>query len=110
MPEDELLRRFFWMWTLKEAYTKALGLGLGFDFSRIEFDVVNRTVRVDGAVPEGWAFRMFVIADGQDIYEGVVAQYVGEGPTTVVHEETNDWLTVQDAVTFTENALKVLKE
>ncbi len=71
---------------------------------------MNRTVRVDGAVPEGLAFRMFVIADGQDIYEGVVAQYVGEGPTTVVHEETNDWLTVQDAVTFTENALKVLKE
>lgn len=110
MPEDELLRRFFWMWTLKEAYTKALGLGLGFDFSRIEFDVVNKVVRVDRAVPEGWAFRMFVIADGQDVYEGVVAQYVGEGPTTVVHEETNDWLTVQDAVTFTENALKVLKE
>ncbi|KJA24502.1 hypothetical protein HYPSUDRAFT_1074753 [Hypholoma sublateritium FD-334 SS-4] len=110
VPEDELLRRFFWMWTLKEAYTKALGLGLGFDFSRVEFDVVNRVVRVDGVVPEGWAFRMFVIADGQDVYEGVVAEYVGGVPTTVVHEETNGWLTVQDAVAFTENALDVLKK
>ncbi|KLO15657.1 hypothetical protein SCHPADRAFT_812906, partial [Schizopora paradoxa] len=34
--QNDGLRYLFIIWTLKEAYTKALGLGMGFDFRRIE--------------------------------------------------------------------------
>jgi len=94
------------MWTLKEAYTKALGLGLGFDFRRVEFDVLNLIVRVDSQIPQGWNFSMFVIEDGEDFYQGVVAEYVGGTSTNVVNELTKpNWLTIHEAVPFTELAI-----
>lgn len=96
------------MWTLKEAYTKALGIGLGFDFRRIEFDVPNRIVRVDKKIPQGWKFSMFEIRDGDDLYEGVVADYMGEGETTITMQDTPKWLTVLEATGFTENAVRTL--
>lgn len=34
--DQEALERLFDLWTYKEALTKALGIGLGFDFARIE--------------------------------------------------------------------------
>jgi 4'-phosphopantetheinyl transferase len=106
VPQSEQLRRFFWIWTLKEAYTKALGLGLGFDFRRVEFDVVNRIVRVDGQIPQGWHFSMFIIEDGEDLYQGVVAERLGGTSTEVVYESSKaNWLTIHDAVPFTECAI-----
>ncbi|XP_006459883.1 hypothetical protein AGABI2DRAFT_219279, partial [Agaricus bisporus var. bisporus H97] len=83
---EEKLQTFFWMWTMKEAYTKALGLGLGFDFKRVEFDAQSRILRVDGETPIGWSFKMFELKDNEDTYEGVVAEFVGNGKTEVVHE------------------------
>ncbi|KAG9048885.1 copper chaperone of lysine biosynthesis protein [Tulasnella sp. UAMH 9824] len=49
-------------WTAKEAYAKALGIGLGFDFTRIECrwqsdDSATPSITVDGAVLQGWEFR-----------------------------------------------------
>jgi len=110
VPPSEQLRRFFWMWTLKEAYTKALGLGLGFDFRRVEFDVVNRIVRVDGQIPQGWRFSMFVIEDGEDLYQGVVAEQLGGTSTEVVNESMKpDWLTIHDAAPFSEDAVDLVE-
>jgi len=106
VPPSERLQHFFWIWTLKEAYTKALGLGLGFDFRRVEFDVVNRIVRVDGQIPQGWHFSMFTIKDGEDLYQGVVAEQLGGKTTEVVSESMKPiWLTIHDAVPFAENAV-----
>lgn len=111
VPPSEKLRRFFWMWTLKEAYTKALGLGLGFDFRRVEFDVVNRIVRVDGQIPQGWHFNLFVIEDGEDLYQGVVAEQLGGTSTEVVNELMKpNWLTIHDAVSFAEYAIVDLEK
>lgn len=103
---EENLKRFFWMWTMKEAYTKALGIGLGFDFKRVEFDVEEHVLRVDGAIPTGWSFRMFVLEHGEDAYEGVVAEFVGEGRTEVIYEnEPPEWVKQYDAVPFVEQAI-----
>jgi 4'-phosphopantetheinyl transferase len=111
VPPSQQLRRFFWMWTLKEAYTKALGLGLGFDFRRVEFDVANLIVRVDGQIPQGWHFSMFVIEDGEDLYQGVVAEHVGGTSTEVVNELMKpSWLTIHDAVPFADHAITDLEK
>ncbi|KAF8897293.1 4'-phosphopantetheinyl transferase superfamily [Infundibulicybe gibba] len=107
--QDENLRRFFWMWTLKEAYTKALGLGLGFDFRRVEFDVESNTVRVDGAIPKGWYFSKFIVEDGEDVYEGVVAQFLGGEETVVLSEADNhEWLHIFEAGSFVESTIERL--
>ncbi|KAJ6510023.1 hypothetical protein C8R47DRAFT_1096445 [Mycena vitilis] len=103
------LERFFWMWTAKEAYTKALGLGLGFDFRRVEFDPALDVFRVDGVVPKGWQLSKFKVVHNADIYQGVVAEFIG-GDTTVIISEANphDWLTVLDAPAFIESAIRQL--
>ena len=58
---NDALQRLYLVWTLKEAYTKALGLGLGFDFKRIEVDVNGHKITVDNNVPCGWEFIVFIL-------------------------------------------------
>ncbi|KAF9263630.1 4'-phosphopantetheinyl transferase [Marasmius fiardii PR-910] len=109
ISKEEGLRTFFWIWTLKEAYTKALGLGLGFDFSRVEFDVAASIVRVDGEVPSGWRFTKFEmrVLDGLNV--GVVAEHLGDIATVVVSEkEPKEWLKSLTAVAFLERAIQDL--
>ncbi|KAJ3338674.1 hypothetical protein HDU83_007969 [Entophlyctis luteolus] len=72
-PSAAKLHAFFRLWCLKEAYTKALGLGLGVDFKAIEFQsssslwesyTVCRTevwedniiLTVNGERQDGWFF------------------------------------------------------
>ncbi|KAJ7179326.1 hypothetical protein C8R46DRAFT_1173682 [Mycena filopes] len=96
------LEHFFWIWTAKEAYTKALGLGLGFDFRRVEFDPALDVLRVDGIVPKGWQFSKFRIVQGEDVYLDAVSVVISESLPP-------DWLTVLDATSFIESAIKELK-
>ena len=56
------------MWNLKEAYAKALCLGLAW-YSMIQLGVVEGVGKVDGNVPEGWRFDMFVIDDDVDQHQ-----------------------------------------
>lgn len=99
---------------MKEAYTKAIGFGLGFDFKRIDFNPPKRVVRIDGKAPQGWSFHMFTVPDGEDQYLGVVAEYLGDSTTTIVEyipegPGPTGWLTVQAAVSFVEHAVAVLR-
>ncbi|KAF8076164.1 hypothetical protein FPV67DRAFT_1712452 [Lyophyllum atratum] len=107
ISQDETLRRFFWIWTMKEAYTKALGLGLGFDFRRVEYDIEANIVRVDQEIPAGWRFSKFMLNVEDDVYEGVVAEFLGGSQTEIIHESTpRDWLISYNAVEFVEKAIR----
>ncbi|KAJ8487492.1 hypothetical protein ONZ51_g4158 [Trametes cubensis] len=114
LDKDEALRRFFLVWTLKEAYTKALGLGMGFDFSRIEYDVPNDVVRIDGKIPYGWEFTRFdlrnvVHQDLTEDYVGVVARYVGDTSSgKVQYVPSPKWLKVWEAKEFLTFAIEEL--
>ncbi|KAI0069039.1 4'-phosphopantetheinyl transferase [Artomyces pyxidatus] len=86
VPPDEALRRFYLMWTTKEAYTKALGLGLGFDFRRVECDVLANTVTVDGQPARDWEFSLFELSLDDGMYQGVTARFVGEGKAKAISQ------------------------
>ncbi|SJX64078.1 related to BNA2-tryptophan 2,3-dioxygenase [Sporisorium reilianum f. sp. reilianum] len=71
------LARLFALWTHKEAYTKNVGVGLGFDFSRIQFDFpphAQARLSIDGAVQAGYVFTDVLLAAAGS--EGVAAQLV----------------------------------
>jgi 4'-phosphopantetheinyl transferase len=77
MPENEALSRFYLIWTIKEAYIKAIGLGLGFDPSRIEYEMRTNTVSVDGVVATDWLFETSEVRVEEEAYRVTVAQFVG---------------------------------
>ncbi|KAI0751411.1 hypothetical protein C8Q80DRAFT_574355 [Daedaleopsis nitida] len=117
LPEHEQLRRFYLIWTLKEAYTKALGLGMGFDFSRIEYDVPHDAVRIDGVAPRGWEFTRFELRnelkDGRaEEYVGVVARFLGDDiereSRVRVAPVQPEWLLTDGAARFLETAIEEL--
>ncbi|KAG9008903.1 copper chaperone of lysine biosynthesis protein [Tulasnella sp. JGI-2019a] len=89
----------FKYWTLKEAYTKALGFGLGLDFSRIEYNVDHTgivdggDVLVDGAPLSGWEFHGFHFTKGPDRYLGMVAKSTSQSGVKVSWTDLSgcDW-------------------
>lgn len=91
---------------------------MGFDFSRIEYDVPNDVVRIDGVSPRGWRFARFELRNevkGGRIeeYVGVVAIYVGEDAGTesrVVAVSSPEWLKVYNAAQFMRMATDELAE
>ncbi|KAG6911640.1 hypothetical protein DXG01_007890 [Tephrocybe rancida] len=103
--QDETLSHFFWLWTMKEAYTKALGLGLGFDFRRVEYDLSENVVRVDKKVATGWRFTKLVLADEDDLYHCVVAEYVGGTTVEIIDAASQRCLATWNAVQFVETVI-----
>lgn len=107
IPQSEGLHRFYWIWTLKEAYTKALGVGLGFDFQRIQYDVVEGHVSIDGEPARGWQFRRFELARSGDKYVGVAARFTG-GWTMSIEDLDVGSLVCYDAASFVDRAIEEL--
>ena len=62
MPEDERTSEFLQLWTLKESYFKARGLGIATGLERTRFSIVGSEVRfeVDSDLDdsEGWSFHL----------------------------------------------------
>uniref|UniRef100_A0A1D1ZFA5 holo-[acyl-carrier-protein] synthase n=1 Tax=Anthurium amnicola TaxID=1678845 RepID=A0A1D1ZFA5_9ARAE len=59
---SQILKEFYRYWSLKEAFVKALGIGLGFKLNRLEFhhmDWTNISVYVDGKESRDWKFWLF---------------------------------------------------
>jgi phosphopantetheinyl transferase len=80
---SQATRTLFQLWTLKESYTKAIGSGLGFDMSRIEYDFDSAVLNVDGSPLYGWLIRSFFLVDADGLCEHEYAVSVcyraGEG-------------------------------
>ena len=95
-PDDIMLKRLCMLLALKEAYIKAIGQPMGFDYSRLEFDVPNSRVSGDGNPILGWEFRIFGaklgVARGtklkQEEYQCVCAFYRGTPESSFVFHET----------------------
>ncbi|KZW03951.1 4'-phosphopantetheinyl transferase [Exidia glandulosa HHB12029] len=117
---DAGVHHLFQLWTLKEAYTKTLGLGLGFDFSRIEYDVGAARVRVDGGAPaegDAWEFTETAFTASGEPYVCVVARRGVPTPlrddsgALVQRQEPDEgWVTRMDAVSFLETFLSLVRE
>ena len=92
---DVVLRRLCVLLTIKTAYIKALGQPPGFDFSRIDCDIPEETVKVDGRLLKGWEFRLFkanlgVVRKGlliEETYQCSTAVYRGWDETRFIWEE-----------------------
>ena len=56
---EVILRRLCIMLALKEAYIKAIGQPIGFDYSRLEFNLPGESARGDGYPLTGWEFRLW---------------------------------------------------
>jgi phosphopantetheinyl transferase (holo-ACP synthase) len=95
-PDEVKLKRLCMLLALKEAYIKAIGQPLGFDYTRLEFDVPSSRVLADGTPVLGWEFRIFGaklgVARGtklkQEEYQCVCAFYRGTQDTTFVFHDT----------------------
>jgi len=108
ISETEGLTRFYWIWTLKEAYVKSLGLGIGlFEIKRIEYNVPEERVLVDGKPANGWQFRKFKTQYLGESYVGVASKFIG-GRATTIEEIDEGSLVVYDAAPFVDRAVEEL--
>jgi 4'-phosphopantetheinyl transferase len=112
VPENVALDHFYLIWTIKEAYTKAIGLGLGFNPSRIEYDMSANTVAVDGVIASDWLFETSQVTVDGAAYRVTVAQFMGKGNghgTGTVVPLSQSQIVCSGASYFVRKALRQLK-
>lgn len=63
-PEAERDLLFFRLWTLKEAYVKAIGTGISYPLNTVEFSFENGSVITNIT---GYSFRQYLIRGGEYI-------------------------------------------
>ncbi|MFG2561763.1 4'-phosphopantetheinyl transferase family protein [Streptomyces sp. NPDC048496] len=84
VPPERRNRELVRLWTLKEAYSKAIGQGLRFRFTEFGFgppDVPTRMLRPDGTPGAGqeWTFHSWLVEDAYTVSAAVHDPGFGEG-------------------------------
>ncbi len=77
-PESQRDLLFFRLWTLKESYIKAIGMGLSFPLNQANFDFENNKITSN---INGFRFRQYIIRDGKFIVS-ICEQIVNIFPET----------------------------
>lgn len=60
-PEEERSLLFFRLWTLKEAYVKAIGIGVSYPMNTVEFSFDGAEIRTN---IESYSFKQYILKDG----------------------------------------------
>ncbi|TFY83476.1 hypothetical protein EWM64_g547 [Hericium alpestre] len=97
LGDEIVLRRLCILIALKSAYIKAIGQPIGFDWSRLEFNVPEETCFGDGQPLTGWEFRLYksqlgVLRKGatvEESYQCVTAHFRGTLNSTFVWQDNN---------------------
>ncbi|KAK0489152.1 hypothetical protein IW261DRAFT_1414547 [Armillaria novae-zelandiae] len=93
--DETALRRLTIILTLKEAYIHAIGQPIGFDYSRLEFNVPEGKAWGDGHPLQGWEFRLWSAALGvargdrlvEEQYQCVCAFFRGTKESTFLWKD-----------------------
>ncbi|MCG7524512.1 4'-phosphopantetheinyl transferase superfamily protein [Streptomyces sp. OfavH-34-F] len=102
VPEKERNGALVRLWTLKEAYSKAIGQGMQFRFTEFGFGPDGRPVRVqrpDGTPGTGeeWTFRTFPLEDGYvvsaAVYDAGFGKLQDAHVTTMLDQDCVDAIT-----------------
>lgn len=95
-----MLRRLCILLALKQAYLGAIGQPIGFDYSRLQFNIPEQTAMGDGIPLQGWEFRIFKSELGvfrreklvEDQYQCVCAFFRGTEETKYIFYDSREQL------------------
>ena len=97
--DEVVLRRLCLLLALKQAYIKAIGQPMGFDWARLEFNIPQQSVTGDGMPLQGWEFRVWTSDIGgtrggvpvKEKYQCAIAFFRGTPQTRFIwQKETKD--------------------
>ncbi|KZT00618.1 uncharacterized protein LAESUDRAFT_732117 [Laetiporus sulphureus 93-53] len=94
-PDDVILRRLCLLLALKQAYIKAIGQPMGFDWTRLEFNIPGEACTGDGLPLQGWEFRVWQAQIGitrngtviEEVYQCAVAFFRGTRDTKFIWQK-----------------------
>jgi len=97
LGDEVVLRRLCILLALKSAYIKAIGQPIGFDWSRLEFNISEETCSGDGQPLTGWEFRLYKAHLGvqrrgilvEEGYQCVTAHFRGTPDSKFVWQDNN---------------------